>query len=149
MRLFHFDWLIAETVRPTVQNAPWIRSCEIMQFISDCRVSPFAQTSLQVVPNRIRGSLRSYWHIPFRTKTKDLFITLRFNYLKVFIVRVPSLLDRFNKDWKDAKNSTFKKDFEVVLPVWPTFLGVNNYISCVLSLNFENRWEWQKDMSPG
>ena len=56
-----------------------------------------------------------------------------------FIVEAASLpLDRFNKDRKDGKNTTFEKYFEVVLTAWPTSLRVN-CISCVLSLNFEKK----------
>ena len=38
----------------------------------------------------IRWSLSNYWHFLSRTKTKDLFIPLRFSYFKIFTVGVES-----------------------------------------------------------
>ena len=48
---------------------------------------------------------------------------------------------RLNQDQKKGKNSTFERNLNGALTPWSTSLWVKIAISCMLSLNFENRGE--------
>ena len=78
---------------------------------------------------------------PFRTKTKDLFTNLRFNYFKVFIVGVGSFFRPFQPSPEERKKVNFWRDLNVALIPSSTFLRVKTAIPCVLSLNFVNKEE--------
>ena len=54
-------------------------------------------------------------------------------------------LDRFNQHRKKGKKSTFDRNLNVALSSSSTSLRVKTAIPCVLSLNFENRGEYQVD----
>ena len=57
---------------------------------------------------RIRGSLWNYWHPPpSPTKTKGLFINLRFSYIRVLTVEVESLVRGFQSRLEERKKRNF------------------------------------------
>ena len=91
-------------------------------------------------------SLRNYWHPLSRTKTKDLFINVRFYYFKVFHYGGPISVWTVSTKTGRREKLNFERDLEVTLTSL-TFLRVNNAISRVLSFNSENRWEWHVEMS--
>ena len=78
---------------------------------------------------------------PSRTKMKDLFINMRFNYFKVFAVGIEFFFRLFEPRPEKRKKSTFERNLNVALTPSSTSLRVKTAIPCVLSLNFENRGE--------
>ena len=55
----------------------------------------------------IWGSLRNYWHPPSRTKTKYLFINLRFNCFRVFPGKVESSFGPFQPRLEERRKVNF------------------------------------------
>ena len=58
----------------------------------------------------IRGSLSKHWHPPSRTKTKDLFINLRFKYVRVFTVGVEFFFRPFEPRPEERKKVNFWRE---------------------------------------
>ena len=79
--VFAIASLVCLFVLPHTANDEWICTCEVTNLASNW-----------IMP----GSLWNCWHLPSRTKTKDLFINLRFNYFTVFTVGMEPFLCRFN-----------------------------------------------------
>ena len=87
------------------------------------------------------GSLWNDWQTPSRTKTKDLFISLRFqlSWDVHSVWAFNSFLNRLDR--KRGKKSTSERSLNVTLTPSSTSLRVKTAIPCVLSLDFEKRGE--------
>ena len=87
---------------------------------------------------QIRRSFRNHWHFPFRTKTKDLFITMRFSYFKVFTVEVESFLRPFQLRSKERKKFDLWKKPQRSLHISINFPSSQN---CPSLRTFPEFWE--------
>ena len=65
--------------------------------------------------------------------------------LRCSLWRLSPFLDCLNQDRKKGKKSTFERNLNVAVTSWSTSFRVRTAIPCVLSLNFENRGEYQVD----
>ena len=80
---------------------------------------------------------------PPRTKTKDLFINLRFNYFKVFILRVESFFRLFEPRPKEGKKLKIQKEPQR-RPYFINFPLSQSYHSLRASFEF-----WEKGRTAG
>ena len=80
------------------------------KFLEDLNSSFLHGLCALVKISTTRGSLWIYWHLPSPTKTKDLFINLKFNYFKVFTVGVQSFFRPLQPRPEQRKKVNFWKE---------------------------------------